>query len=86
MNLLRACVHVVDANGLRQEREAELLRTIAGTLDCPIPSPRDDDAGRRRFSTAYLYSSAVVFGVTGKMLFSNWPPLWTNCCSGIGSR
>jgi Zn-dependent protease with chaperone function len=35
-NLMEACVHVVGADGLIQEREAELLRAIAETLDCPI--------------------------------------------------
>lgn len=36
-NLLDACVHVVGADGVIQGREAELLRAIADTLDCPIP-------------------------------------------------
>ncbi len=36
-NLLEACVQVVGADGVLQEREAELLRAIADTLDCPIP-------------------------------------------------
>jgi Zn-dependent protease with chaperone function len=36
-NLLEACVQIVGADGLIQEREAELLRAIADTLDCPIP-------------------------------------------------
>jgi Zn-dependent protease with chaperone function len=36
-NLLEACVHVVGADGVIQEHEAELLRAIADTLDCPIP-------------------------------------------------
>jgi len=35
--LIQACVHVVGADGLIQEREAELLRAITDTLDCPIP-------------------------------------------------
>ncbi len=35
-NVIEACVHVVGADGLIQEREAELLRAIADTLDCPI--------------------------------------------------
>ncbi|MEZ5398761.1 MAG: M48 family metallopeptidase [Bryobacteraceae bacterium] len=35
--LIEACVHVVGADGLIQEREAELLRAVADTLDCPIP-------------------------------------------------
>jgi uncharacterized tellurite resistance protein B-like protein len=35
--LIEACVHVVSADGVIQEREAELLRAIADTLDCPIP-------------------------------------------------
>jgi len=36
-NLIEACVHVVGADGVIQESEAELLRAIADTLDCPIP-------------------------------------------------
>ena len=36
-HLIEACVQVVGADGLIQEREAELLRAIADTLDCPIP-------------------------------------------------
>jgi len=36
-NLIEACVHVVGADGMIHEPEAELLRAIADTLDCPIP-------------------------------------------------
>jgi Zn-dependent protease with chaperone function len=36
-NLIEACVHTVGADGVIQEREAELLRAVADTLDCPIP-------------------------------------------------
>jgi len=36
-NFLKACVQVVATDGVIQEREAELLRAIADTLDCPIP-------------------------------------------------
>jgi len=36
-NLLEACVQVVGADGVIQEGEAELLRGIAETLDCPMP-------------------------------------------------
>ncbi len=36
-NLIDACVHVVGADGVIQESEAELLRAIADTLDCPMP-------------------------------------------------
>jgi len=36
-HLLEACVQIAGADGLIQEREAELLRAIAETLDCPIP-------------------------------------------------
>ncbi|HVU26618.1 MAG TPA: M48 family metallopeptidase [Verrucomicrobiae bacterium] len=36
-NLLEACVRVVGADGIVQENEAELLRAIADTLDCPMP-------------------------------------------------
>lgn len=36
-NVLDGAVHVVGADGVFQEREAELLRAVADTLDCPIP-------------------------------------------------
>jgi len=36
-NLLEACVRVIGADGVIQENEAELLRGIAETLDCPLP-------------------------------------------------
>ena len=36
-NLIDACVHVVGADGVIMENEAELLRAIADTLDCPMP-------------------------------------------------
>jgi hypothetical protein len=36
-NLIEACAHVVGADGVIVENEAELLRAIADTLDCPIP-------------------------------------------------
>ena len=36
-NVLDACVHIVGADGVIQEGEAELLRGIAETLDCPMP-------------------------------------------------
>jgi Zn-dependent protease with chaperone function len=36
-NLLQACAEVVGADGVILETEAELLRAIADTLDCPIP-------------------------------------------------
>lgn len=36
-NLLEACVRVVATDGVIQENEAELLRGIAETLDCPLP-------------------------------------------------
>ena len=36
-NLLEACIHVVGADGVILETEAELLRAIADTLDCPMP-------------------------------------------------
>ncbi len=35
--VVEACLQVVGADGLIQERQAELLRAIADTLDCPIP-------------------------------------------------
>jgi hypothetical protein len=36
-NLLEACIHIVGADGVILEGEAELLRAIADTLDCPMP-------------------------------------------------
>jgi hypothetical protein len=36
-NVIEACVGVVGADGVIQENEAELLRGIAETLDCPMP-------------------------------------------------
>ena len=36
-NLIEAAARVVGADGVIQESEAELLRAIADTLDCPIP-------------------------------------------------
>ncbi len=36
-NLLDGCVHVIGADGVIQESEAELLRAVADTLDCPMP-------------------------------------------------
>jgi Zn-dependent protease with chaperone function len=36
-NLIQACARVVGADGLIKESEAELLRAVADTLDCPIP-------------------------------------------------
>jgi Zn-dependent protease with chaperone function len=36
-NVLNACAQTVAADGVIQEREAELLRAMADTLDCPIP-------------------------------------------------
>jgi Zn-dependent protease with chaperone function/uncharacterized tellurite resistance protein B-like protein len=35
--VLEACAETVAADGIIQESEAELLRAIADTLDCPIP-------------------------------------------------
>jgi Zn-dependent protease with chaperone function len=36
-NLLEACARVVGADGVIVEAEAELLRAVADTLDCPMP-------------------------------------------------
>jgi Zn-dependent protease with chaperone function len=36
-NVLNACAETVAADGVIQEGEAELLRAIADTLDCPVP-------------------------------------------------
>ena len=36
-DVLNACVQTVAADGVIQETEAELLRAIADTLDCPMP-------------------------------------------------
>ncbi len=44
-NVLNACAQTVAADGIIQESEAELLRTIADALDCPVPPfalPQDD--------------------------------------------
>jgi hypothetical protein len=35
--LLNACAHTVASDGVIQSKEAELLRAIADTLDCPVP-------------------------------------------------
>ena len=36
-NLIEACVYAVGADGVMTESEAELLRAVADSLDCPIP-------------------------------------------------
>jgi len=36
-NLIDACIHVVGSDGVVYENEAELLRAVADTLDCPMP-------------------------------------------------
>ena len=36
-NLIEACIHTIGADGVILEAEAELLRAIADTLDCPMP-------------------------------------------------
>jgi len=36
-NVLNACAETVAADGIIQGAEAELLRAIADSLDCPIP-------------------------------------------------
>ena len=36
-NVLNACTSTVAADGLIQEKEAELLRAMADALDCPVP-------------------------------------------------
>jgi len=36
-NLIEACVYTVGADGVMTETEAELLRAVADTLDCPVP-------------------------------------------------
>ena len=36
-NLIEACIHTVGADGVMMEAEAELLRAVADTLDCPMP-------------------------------------------------
>jgi hypothetical protein len=42
-NLIEACIHTVAADGVIKESEAELLRAVADTLDCPIPPFLVDD-------------------------------------------
>jgi uncharacterized tellurite resistance protein B-like protein len=44
-NVLAACAQTVAADGVIQEAEAELLRAVADTLDCPMPpfvQPKED--------------------------------------------
>ncbi len=36
-NLIEACVYTVGADGVMTESEAEVLRAVADSLDCPIP-------------------------------------------------
>ena len=36
-NVLNACTQIVAVDGVIREGEAELLRAIADTLDCPVP-------------------------------------------------
>lgn len=36
-NVLKACAQTMAADGVIQEREAELLRAMADALDCPLP-------------------------------------------------
>jgi Zn-dependent protease with chaperone function/uncharacterized tellurite resistance protein B-like protein len=36
-NLLEACIQTIGADGVMTEAEAELLRAISDTLDCPMP-------------------------------------------------
>jgi Zn-dependent protease with chaperone function len=36
-NVLNACAQTVAADGVIQQREAELLRAVADALDCPVP-------------------------------------------------
>ena len=36
-NVLSACAQTVAADGVIQQREAELLRAVADALDCPVP-------------------------------------------------
>jgi Zn-dependent protease with chaperone function len=36
-NVLNACAQTVAADGVIQQREAELLRAVADSLDCPVP-------------------------------------------------
>jgi len=67
--LIEACVQIVGEDGLIQEKEAELLRAIADTLDCPIPpfveiSPNAETheshaAGDASFSTSVKQKSST---------------------------
>jgi uncharacterized tellurite resistance protein B-like protein len=36
-NLLDACAQVIGADGVILETEAELIRAVADSLDCPMP-------------------------------------------------
>ncbi len=47
-NVLNACAQTIAADGIVQEREAELLRAIADALDCPVPPFVQPPAGADR--------------------------------------
>jgi uncharacterized tellurite resistance protein B-like protein len=44
--LLEACVDVAGADGVIERREAELLRAIADSLECPIPPFVESEGGQ----------------------------------------
>ena len=70
-NVIEACVQVVSADGVIQEREAELLRAIADTLDCPIPpfveiSPNPETQEPEESNDAALSAAANQQATTRK--------------------
>jgi uncharacterized tellurite resistance protein B-like protein len=70
-NILLACGKTVVADGQVTTREAELLRAIADTLDCPIPpfveiSPISETQEPKESSDAVLSSGADQRATTGK--------------------
>jgi Zn-dependent protease with chaperone function len=59
-NVLNACARTVAADGVIQEGEAELLRAIADTLDCPVPPfVQAQEAGARALAENYNKRPAI---------------------------
>jgi Zn-dependent protease with chaperone function len=59
-NVLNACAQTVAADGVIQEGEAELLRAIADTLDCPVPPfVQPEEAGAPGLAENYNKRPAI---------------------------
>jgi hypothetical protein len=59
-NVLNACARTVAADGIIQEGEAELLRAIADTLDCPVPPfVQPEEAGAPGLAENYNKRPAI---------------------------